>query len=213
MVESGKVLVLLGGESTGKSLLAKALCQALQGEGHDAVVVPEYLRQFCEMHGRTPHADEQPGIADAQTQRISQAERNHAIVIADTSALMTAVYSARLFGDNRLYPRAIATQRRYAATLLTALDLPWVADGLQRDGPRMRQLIDNDLRGVLVGHGLPFSVIHGTGPVRLAAALAAARLALQNSPATMGAERWRWTCPNCDGAPCLPLARPETVPS
>ncbi len=189
MADSGKVLVLLGGESTGKSWLAQALCQALQDEGHDVVVVPEHLRLFCETYGRTPRVDEQPGIAETQTQVITQAACKHAIVIADTSALMTAVYSARLFGDASLYPHAIATQWRYAATLLTALDLPWVADGLQRDGPRSRQWIDNDLREVLVDHGLPFSVIHGIGPARLAAALAAIRPALRNSPDTVAGER------------------------
>lgn len=189
MTVFGKVLVLLGGESTGKSSLANALCQALQDEGLDAVVVSEYLRQFCQMHGRTPRADEQPGIAHTQTQRIALAKRKHAIVIADTSALMTAVYSARLFGDNRLYPHAIATQRRYAAALLMALDLPWVADGIQRDGPQSRQLIDADLRSVLLGHGLPFSVIYGTGPTRLVAALAAVRPVLLSSPHAVAGER------------------------
>ncbi len=191
IAESAKVLVLLGAESTGKSWLAKALCQVLLDEGHDVVVVPEYLRLFCETHGRTPRADEQPGIADAQTQHIAQAARNHAIVIADTSALMTAVYSERLFSDTSLYPHAIATQRCYAATLLTALDLPWVADGFQRDGPQPRQLIDNDLRAVLVDHGLPFSVIHGNGSARLAATLAAVRPALCKPPQVEAGERWR----------------------
>lgn len=211
MAESGKVLVLLGGESTGKSSLAKTLCQALQDAGHDAVVVTEYLRLFCDTHGRTPRADEQQGIADTQTQRIAQAARKHAIVIADTSALMSAVYSARLFGDSSLYPSAIATQRRYAATLLTALDLPWVADGLQRDGPQLRKWIDNDLRTVLVDHGLPFSEIRGIGPARQAAAWAAIRPALCKTPDAVAGERWRWTCPNCDGEPCLPLAPPEAA--
>lgn len=191
MGESGKVLVLLGGESTGKSWLAQAMCQALQAEGLDVVAVSEHLRQFCETHGRTPRADEQRGIAEAQTLAIAQAARKHAIVIADTSALMTAVYSARLFADSSLYPHAIAKQRSYAATLLTALDLPWVADGLQRDGPTSRQRIDNDLRDVMVGHGLPFSVIHGKGPARLAAALAAIRPALQKPPEDETGERRR----------------------
>ncbi len=213
MISLGTVVVLLGGESTGKSSLAKGLCQSLQDEGLDAVVVPEYLRQFCAMHGRTPRADEQPGIADTQTRRITQAARKHAIVLADTSALMTAVYSACLFGDKHLLPHAIATQQRYAATLLTALDLPWVADGLQRDGPQPRQLVDTELRRVLVGHGLPFSVIHGSGPTRLAAALAAVRMALQNPPDVVTREHWRWICPNCDGSPSLPLVRPDTLPS
>lgn len=191
MAESGKVLVLLGGESTGKSSLAQALCQALQDEGHDVVVVPEYLREFCDTRGRTPRADEQAGIAEAQTQAIAQAARKHAVVIADTSALVTAVYSARLFADASLHAQAIATQRGYAATLLMALDLPWVADGLQRDGPKARQRIDNDLRAVLIGHGLPFSVVHGVGLARLAAARAAILPALQKPSQAQDGERWR----------------------
>ncbi|MEO8546039.1 MAG: ATP-binding protein, partial [Burkholderiaceae bacterium] len=154
MAVEGAVLVLLGAESTGKTWLADALCQALVAEGHDAVRVTEYLREFCDHHGRTPLAGEQPGIAREQTQRIRVAARQHAIVVADTSALMTAVYSACLFDDPELLAPAMATHQTYAATLLMALDLPWVADGHQRDGPAVRQIIDSRLRATLVSAGL-----------------------------------------------------------
>ena len=40
----GKVVALLGAESTGKTTLASALRDALVADGHDAVVVSEYLR-------------------------------------------------------------------------------------------------------------------------------------------------------------------------
>jgi hypothetical protein len=49
----------VGAESTGKTSLAAALCRALAAQGHDVVQVPEYLREFCNLHGRTPLAGEQ----------------------------------------------------------------------------------------------------------------------------------------------------------
>lgn len=207
MAVAGVVLVLLGAESTGKTWLADGLCHALAAEGHDAVQVPEYLREFCDWHGRTPMAGEQAAIGQEQTRRIAQAAGKHAIVIADTSALMTAVYSESLFGDPGLLAPAISTQSSYAATLLTALDLPWVADTHQRDGPGVRAQIDARLRVTLIGAALPFSVIHGQGEARLAAALAAVRSMLHPARADESGPRWRWKCATCDGDPGLRMAQ------
>jgi nicotinamide riboside kinase len=206
MAVEGVVLVLLGAESTGKSWLADALCRDLVAEGHDAVRVTEYLREFSDHHGRTPRAHEQAAIAREQTQRIALAAREHAIVVADTSALMTAIYSACLFDDPSLLAPAIATQRSYAASLLTALDLPWVADGHQRDGPAVRQAIDSCLRATLLDAGLAFSVIHGRDDRRLSAARAAIKTVLHPAPLDRDAPRWRWRCAICDGDPGLRLS-------
>jgi hypothetical protein len=60
-----------------------------------------------------------------------------------------------------------------ALTLLTALDLPWVADGLQRDGPQVREPVDDTLRELLLAHALPFAVVGGQAEQRVAQALAA----------------------------------------
>lgn len=203
MAIGGVVVVLLGAESTGKTWLAEALCRTLVAEGHDAAQVPEYLREFCDRHGRTPLAGEQRAIALEQTRRIALAAHEHAIVIADTSALMTAVYSESLFGDPGLLAPAMTTQRAYAVTLLTALDLPWVADDHQRDGPGVQQAIDIRLRATLLGAGLPFSVIHGSGAARLAAALAAVRSLVHPARVDATGPRWRWKCATCDGDPGL----------
>ena len=108
---SATVIALLGAESTGKSTLAHLLGQSLVGAGIDGVVVPEALRDFCAMHGRTPVAGEQAQLADMQSARIRNAARRHAVVIADTTALMTAVYSDIYFNDSSLYEAAVAQQR------------------------------------------------------------------------------------------------------
>ncbi len=198
------VVALLGAESTGKTTLASALRDALAAEGRDVVVVPEYLREFCDEHGRTPRIDEQAGIAATQTARIEAAAAQHAVVIADTSALMIAVYSDQVFGDASLYESAeVNHAQRCDLTLLTALDLPWQADGLQRDGPQVREPVDAKVRAALQRAGIDYAVVFGTGAARLSAALTAVRHALKPRPAAEpGTARWHWHCERCGDADC-----------
>jgi nicotinamide riboside kinase len=167
------VVTLLGAESTGKTTLAGELGLALANRGRRVAVVGEALRDFCDRHARTPREDEQAAIAAEQTRRIAEAARGAEIVVADTTALMIAVYSDLVFGDTGLYAAAEAAQRDVDLTLVTALDLPWLADGLQRDGPHVREPVDERLRAALARSGVAFETISGSGPARLAAALAA----------------------------------------
>jgi nicotinamide riboside kinase len=172
-------IAIVGAESTGKSTLAAALAAALAtrtlGHGGAARVahVDEWLRTWCEQAGRTPRADEQPAIAAEQQRRIDAAAAMHDIVVCDTTPLMTAVYSRLLFADRSLEAQALAWHARVQLTLLTALDLPWVADGHQRDGEHVREPVDAALRELLLGARLPFAVIGGRGEARTAGALAA----------------------------------------
>lgn len=170
---NGRVIALLGAESTGKTALAQALAQALQREtGAACTWVPEWLRLWCEREGRTPRVEEQAEIAAEQTRRISQAAQTHEWVVADTTAVMTAVYSEMVFADRSLWPAALRTQQDYALTLLTGNDLPWLADGLQRDGPHVREPVAQALRGALDGAGILWRPVEGSGSQRLECALA-----------------------------------------
>lgn len=169
-------IALLGAESTGKTWLAQALADDLRARGLRVGVVPEVLRDWVAREGRTPRPHEQPAIAAEQARQVL-ALADHAVVIADTTPLMTAVYSDWLFGDPSLYDFGLAHQRLYTHTLLTGLDLPWQADGLQRDGPHVRAPVDARLRAALGRAGLPYQVIYGRGVHRLAAARAAVGLA------------------------------------
>jgi nicotinamide riboside kinase len=164
------LIAIVGAESTGKTALAQALAQKLGG-----VAVPELLRAWCEREGRTPRPDEQAAIAAAQTAAIDAAALTSEVVICDTTALMTAIYSDYLFHDASLLHSALAFHRRCALTLLTALDLPWVADGLQRDGPHVQAPIDAAIRTALASAGVDWQLVAGQGEARLEAALAAYR--------------------------------------
>jgi nicotinamide riboside kinase len=173
-------IAIVGAESTGKTTLARELGAALAAFGVGRVaVVAEWLREWCDLAGRTPRADEQAAILREQHERIEAAATRHEIVVADTTGLMTATYSRLLFDDASLEADAVARHRQVAVTLLTAIDLPWVADGHQRDGAHVREPVDAALRELLARHALPFHVIGGRGQARLAQALAALQPALR----------------------------------
>lgn len=161
-------VALLGAECTGKSTLGEALTVRF-----NAGLVTEYLREWCEAHGRTPQQHEQAHIATEQAARIDAAARTHGLVFCDTTPLITALCSQHYFQDDALLADAIAFQRDCDLTLLCAPDLPWQADGIQRDGPAVRAAFDGRLRAALAQAGLAWVDISGDGPARLARASAA----------------------------------------
>jgi nicotinamide riboside kinase len=195
------IVAVVGAESTGKTTLAQALAEHYASRGERAAFVPEYLREFCDRLGRTPQREEQTAIAQEQSRRIDEAAAAHAFVFADTTALQTAVYSEWVFGDRSLAGMAISAHRTCRLSLLTALDLPWQADGVQRDGAHVREPIDAMLRHALMAAGAAFTVVGGTGPARVQAALAAIDAARR--PVTSGTgTRWRHVCALCGDADC-----------
>jgi nicotinamide riboside kinase len=220
-------IALLGAESTGKTQLAHALATHMREAGAQALAIDEYLREWCEQKGRTPQPNEQAEIALTQRLRIEQAMRDLAAtgkpdqasyVIADTTPLMTAIYSEFIFQDGSLTPSALTYQRSFHLTLLTGLDMPWEADGIQRDGAHVRAPVDTLLRERLQSANLGFEVIYGIGEQRLQAsikalnainsiafraintpadALKASETNLENTP-----KQWVWTCDKCSDPDC-----------
>ena len=212
-------IAIVGAESTGKSELARALADALALEfGLRVAVVGEYLREWCDEHGRTPRADEQAGIAEEHARRIGAAAAQAGIdmVLCDTTPLMVAVYSDLLFDDCTLAPRVRECQEAMDLTLLTSLDLPWVADGLQRDGPHVRGPVDARVRASLVDWNVPWSLVRGSGADRVGSGLDAVRPLLRNSArqartpglfsrlegSLHGPQERRWACERCDDPQC-----------
>lgn len=221
------VIAIVGAESTGKTMLARELAGRIADEtGLPATWVGEALRDWCTRAGRTPRRDEQAAIAEAQREAVEAAARDHAVVVADTTPLMTAVYSRHVFGDDSLDAAAAAWQRRCALTLLTALDLPWVADGLQRDGPHVREPVDALIRSLLGAHGLPWALVGGSGDARVEQALdavapllrplAAPRRGLFTRLAERNSHDRPWNCEHCGDSDCEHRSRrgaPQCAPT
>lgn len=225
------LVAIVGAESTGKTTLAAALAERLAHDsgrpGLRVAWVPEVLREWCEHTGRTPLIHEQAPLMRAQHERLDAAAATHDVVICDTTALMTAVYSRIVFGDRSLDERAVALHRRAGLTLLTALDLPWVADGLQRDGPQVREPVDSALRELMNQHGIGYAIVAGSGEARLHNALAATLPLLHAAEAPPAARRnglftglasggahsrgERWSCECC--VPAYERALQRTAPA
>lgn len=157
-------IAILGAESTGKSVLAAALAAHYQ-----TIWVPEYLREFVETHQRTPYANEQYRIAVTQREReAAGALRAHRLLFCDTSPLMTAIYSEHYFGqaDDQLV--ALAARHDYAATIVTAPTMPWMADGLQRESDAVRQCVHARLIQALQEAGIAYLLVDGNVQQRVA---------------------------------------------
>lgn len=163
-----RIVALLGAECTGKSTLAEALSRHFGGG-----LVTEYLREWCDTHGRTPLQHEQAHIAAEQARRIEAAARARALVICDTTPLITALCSQHYFHDDSLLAEALALQHRYDLTLLCEPDLPWQPDGFQRDGPQVRAAFHARLLGCLHQQGLPVVTVSGNEAQRFEAARSA----------------------------------------
>jgi nicotinamide riboside kinase len=197
-------IALLGAQRTGKTQLAGELAAQLRRSGRQVAVVDEVLREWCVREGRQPIPAEQLPIAFEQERRVDRAAAGNTVVIADTTALIVAIYSGMLFADNKLDRFALERQRSYDLTLLTGLDLPWVAEGQQRAGPHVREDVDALIRKRLGDAGVAYRVVYGLGPERLANALAAVDPAATVSVArcTAHAVRWQWNCDKCSDPQC-----------
>ena len=212
-------VAIVGAESTGKSALARALADDLAREfGLRSHVVDEWLRDWCEIHGRTPRAEEQLDLAREHARRIDEAAARPGldVLLCDTTPLMVAVYSDLLFDDRSLEPLARDCQRTMDATLLTSLDLPWVADGHMRDGPHVRAPVDARVRARLADWGVAWSLVSGSGAARVDCAVDALRPLLRRrarrersaglftrlEESLSGPPGPVWMCERCDDPAC-----------
>ncbi len=129
------VIVITGSECTGKTTLAAELAAEF-----DASRSPEFARAYVDAK-RTPlDASDVEPIAAGQlaVERAAEhdaAARQARFVVKDTDLVSTTVYSRHYYGSCPKWIEAAARRRAGDLYLLLCPDVPWVADGLQRDRP------------------------------------------------------------------------------
>lgn len=121
-------IALLGGESSGKTTLARALAQALH-----TVWVPEYGRQRWEELRETLSVAELLQVARTQVAwEEEQAREAHGWLVCDTTPLTTLQYCLHDHGQAPPELHALA-RRPYDLTVLCLPDFDFVQDGCRRD--------------------------------------------------------------------------------
>lgn len=155
-------ICIFGPESTGKSTLTADLARIF-----DTVFVSEYARAALDHKAGVCEREDIPRIALGQ-RAAEDALARHAnrLLICDTDALTTTVWSDWLFGDCPEWIREEARRRRYALTLLCDIDAPWVDDG-QRYLSEHRAAFFQRCEAALVAHQRRYVVLRGSWAARL----------------------------------------------
>lgn len=172
-------IAVFGPESTGKTELAGKLAAHFH-----APLVSEYARERWDAQGVLTLEDMLP-VAKEQWRREDEAaqkachpldDKRPPLVICDTDALTTMLWSDLLYGTTPEELRRGAEQRckNYALYLLLDIDVPWSPDP-QRcfPDPSDREKGMRVFRGALDRRGLPYVPIRGDWAERERAAIAA----------------------------------------
>ncbi|AWH23943.1 AAA family ATPase [Stenotrophomonas sp. YAU14D1_LEIMI4_1] len=160
-------VAFIGGESTGKSTLARVL-----GERLGTAWVPEFGRTLWEQQGGELHAQDLLRIAATQAQHEEQAAQHaHRWLFCDTTPLVTLGYSDWMF---QTAPAELqrAASRPYDLLFLCAPDIPFVQDGT-RVGVEFRARQHAWYLQQLQARGVPYVLLEGDLDARVARVQAA----------------------------------------
>ena len=158
-------MALLGGESSGKTTLARALAAQLS-----TVWVPEYGRQRWEELRETLGVDELVAVAQRQVALEDGAlALARSWLVCDTTPLTTLQYC--LHDHGRAPPELAAlARRRYDLTVVCEPDFGFVQDGCRRDDQFRAQQHAWTVQQ-LTALDMPWMAVHGPVAARVAQVL------------------------------------------
>lgn len=164
---------LFGPESTGKSDVAEALAARFA-----TAWAPEYARELYERLGYHFDYEDVARVVTGQLEAEESAARAaNRVLLCDTDPLTTLIYARHYFGRAPRFLERLVAERRYAATLLFNLDVPWTPDP-QRDSPAVRAHLFGVFRDELASRRVPYALVGGTGAARVEAAARAVEAVL-----------------------------------
>jgi NadR type nicotinamide-nucleotide adenylyltransferase len=162
-------IAVTGSECTGKTTLATSLARHFR-----VPLVPEAAREFVRLHQRPPVAGDVGTIARMHLASVARAgTARPALLVLDTDLLSTLVYGQHYYGATPAWIDAELRRRPADLYLLADTDVPWIADGAQRDRGQRRDEMQSLFRAALEKRELPFVTVRGAPDARLCAGVAA----------------------------------------
>lgn len=172
-----KKIVLVGPESTGKSVLAEQLAKYFNTKH-----IPEYGREYTD-NNKIKSLVDIDYIAIGHVQRAHQIALENArnfpdnkLLILDTDLITTQIWSEIYFKEIPYYAKSLQEDyiQKGDLYLLMDIDIPWKDDGT-REFPYLRQWHFNRIEKELENRQLPYSIISGFDDDRFDSALSAIR--------------------------------------
>jgi NadR type nicotinamide-nucleotide adenylyltransferase len=175
-----KKIVVIGPESTGKTMLCMQLAKHFKADW-----VPEYAREFLETSGADYNYDDIAKIADGQIRNEEQVVKNfqqhsttfnnlQQLVFVDTDMYVIKVWSEFVFNkcDNKILNQIV--ERKYDLYLLCNTDIPWIKDSL-REYPDLirREQLFHHYKDAMVNQATAWVEIKGEYEERLGLAIQA----------------------------------------
>jgi len=170
-VKPTKRVVLVGGESTGKSTLAAALSKHF-----DCPLATEFARDYLTEHGAEYGLETSLVLACGQRDREEEAmtraiAENKPLVLSDTDPLTTMLWAEYYFKKTHPDVEAMLPTLKHDLHLLcTPGDLPWDDDGLRRS-PNSRAWFTKRLKEELTRRNMPYLILDQPLTDRLDAAI------------------------------------------
>ncbi|MEO8403368.1 MAG: AAA family ATPase [Chitinophagaceae bacterium] len=179
-----KKIVVIGPESTGKSVLAEQLANH-----YGTTWCPEYAREYLLKNGKNYNYENLLNIAKGQIEaeesaignwqlamekKNSSSPTHHSPLFIDTDMYVMKVWCEFVFGKCHRYILEQIVERKYDLYLLCNNDLPWVKDEL-REYPDLetRHKLYLIYKDIMINQSVPWVDISGKYDERLAKAVGA----------------------------------------
>ncbi|RYY51984.1 MAG: ATPase [Chitinophagaceae bacterium] len=178
-------IVILGPESTGKSVL----CQQL-AEHYNTIWCPEYAREYLLKYGTAYNYDDLLTIAQQQlkledeyTERVRSlppSANGQRMLFIDTDMYVMKVWCEFVFNNCHRFILDQIIEREYDQYLLCNTDLPWVKDEL-REYPDLENRVKlfYMYKDLMVNQSTPWTEVFGSYDERLPVALGAVEKMLE----------------------------------
>jgi NadR type nicotinamide-nucleotide adenylyltransferase len=168
-----KRIVVLGPESTGKSMLCSSLAKHYNTEW-----VREYAREYLTVNGSNYTYEDLSNIGEGQIKSEDDiaATLNDGLLFIDTDLHVMKTWSEFVFNKCDIRILNGIAKRRYDLYLLTDIDLPWQADDL-REYPdyNARNKLFHHYHEAMVSQSVPYEIISGFNEHRTIAAIHAVK--------------------------------------
>lgn len=159
-------IAVIGPESTGKSTLCKGLA-----EHFNTLFAPEFARDYmANLHRKYTESDVLHCIAEQINLETSLIKNANNYFFSDTENIMAKVWMEDVYNYCPDWIEKAIQQKPYDLYLLCNTDLPFENDPV-RENPLRREFFFRWYESELKKRKLPYAIIKGSGPDRLANAI------------------------------------------